>query len=242
MTCALSMYQFFINSSEDINEFDLTGFVHKFCDQFGFCNCEYCGIAFPNHNIDDNYLITTYNESWLSSYTSAERRDINPVISYGSHALLLFDWDDVPRDNKISERFFAEAIEFGIGTRGLTVPVRGPLGDVALFTVNANCSFQVWSKRRLAMAPDLTHFAYLFHNAIVSRVNKKITSHIPNLSKREVEVLLWASKGKTAWETAKILNLSEATVSYYLRNTFSKLNVKNKNQAISRFISKKYFQ
>ena len=45
------------------------------------------------------------------------------------------------------------------------------------------------------------------------------------MSPREMECLLWAAKGKSAWATAKILGISDATVKFHLGNVRSKLNV-----------------
>jgi DNA-binding CsgD family transcriptional regulator len=53
------------------------------------------------------------------------------------------------------------------------------------------------------------------------------------LSPREKEVLLWAGRGKSAWETAQLLGLSEATVKSYVRNACSRLGVKNKTHAVA---------
>lgn len=53
------------------------------------------------------------------------------------------------------------------------------------------------------------------------------------LSPREKEVLLWAGRGKSAWETAQLLGLSEATVKSYIRNACGRLGVKNKTHAVA---------
>ena len=45
------------------------------------------------------------------------------------------------------------------------------------------------------------------------------------LSGRELQCLEWVSLGKTSWETAAILGLSERTVNFHLRNACRKLNV-----------------
>lgn len=55
----------------------------------------------------------------------------------------------------------------------------------------------------------------------------------PYLTPREREVLLWAARGKSAWETAQLLGLSEKTIKFYLRNASSRLNTKNKTHAVA---------
>jgi len=53
------------------------------------------------------------------------------------------------------------------------------------------------------------------------------------LSAREREVLLWAARGKTAWETAQILGLSVKTVDFHLGSCRRKLGVASKAQLVA---------
>ncbi len=41
---------------------------------------------------------------------------------------------------------------------------------------------------------------------------------VPRLSEREMEVLRWAKIGKSNWEVSVILNISECTVKFHMRN------------------------
>jgi LuxR family transcriptional regulator, quorum-sensing system regulator LasR len=54
------------------------------------------------------------------------------------------------------------------------------------------------------------------------------------LSPRQREVLLWTAQGKTTWETSIIINCTEATVNYHLRQVLRKLEATNKTHAVSR--------
>lgn len=51
------------------------------------------------------------------------------------------------------------------------------------------------------------------------------------LGSRELECLVWLSLGKTAWETAAILGLSQRTVEYHLNKAVAKLGAANKVHA-----------
>jgi len=53
------------------------------------------------------------------------------------------------------------------------------------------------------------------------------------LSGRELQCLAWVSRGKTSWETAVILGLSESTVNFHLRNASRKLNVYGRQACIA---------
>ena len=53
------------------------------------------------------------------------------------------------------------------------------------------------------------------------------------LSGREVQCLEWVSRGKTSWETATILGLSERTVNFHLLNACRKLNVYGRQAGVA---------
>lgn len=53
------------------------------------------------------------------------------------------------------------------------------------------------------------------------------------LSPREFEVLHWLKRGKTSWEIAQILGISERTVNYHINNILRKLDATNRSQAVS---------
>ncbi len=53
------------------------------------------------------------------------------------------------------------------------------------------------------------------------------------LSPREKEVLGWLKRGKTSWDIARILNISERTVNYHVNNILQKLGVCSRLQAVS---------
>jgi DNA-binding CsgD family transcriptional regulator len=57
------------------------------------------------------------------------------------------------------------------------------------------------------------------------------TSRRGLLSPREKECLLWALRGKSAWETATILGISEHTVVKIVRSAALKLEAPNKQAA-----------
>lgn len=57
----------------------------------------------------------------------------------------------------------------------------------------------------------------------------------PRLTAREQDVLSWVAEGKSDWEVAAILGVSEATVRFHLDNARGKLGAVNRVQAAARF-------
>jgi DNA-binding CsgD family transcriptional regulator len=52
------------------------------------------------------------------------------------------------------------------------------------------------------------------------------------LSARELDCLHWAALGKTSWETALILGLSEHTINFHVKNACAKLGADNRRAAV----------
>jgi DNA-binding CsgD family transcriptional regulator len=93
------------------------------------------------------------------------------------------------------------------------------------FTSNHDVSKKELDSRIL----DSIHFIdYCSH--IFEKISKK-NRLISELSSRETEALEWAVVGKTSWEIARILHISERTVNFHLSNAASKLGVKGRRAA-----------
>ena len=56
------------------------------------------------------------------------------------------------------------------------------------------------------------------------------------LTPREIECLRWSASGKTAWETSRILGLSEWTVVYHLERAKRKFGLSSKQQMVARAV------
>jgi len=54
------------------------------------------------------------------------------------------------------------------------------------------------------------------------------------LTGRELECLEWVSHGKTSWEIAVILELSERTINFHLGNACQKLGVYGRQHAVAK--------
>jgi DNA-binding NarL/FixJ family response regulator len=64
-------------------------------------------------------------------------------------------------------------------------------------------------------------------------LNDKGEKSAVSLTVREKEILAWVKEGKNNWEIASILDITQDTVKFHLKNIFQKLNVANRSQAIA---------
>lgn len=62
---------------------------------------------------------------------------------------------------------------------------------------------------------------------------QKAEKTITDISQRETDCLHWAARGKTYWEIGTILDISENTVRFHLKNAFVKLGANSRSNAVS---------
>ena len=53
------------------------------------------------------------------------------------------------------------------------------------------------------------------------------------LSAREIEVLKWMAAGKTNWEIARIIGVTERTVEFHVSQALRRLNAVTRTQAVA---------
>jgi LuxR family quorum-sensing system transcriptional regulator CciR len=70
--------------------------------------------------------------------------------------------------------------------------------------------------------------------------SEEISTNKTNLDKitpREVDCLHWTARGKTNWEIGQILEISENTVRFHLKNAFKKLGATSRARAVGTAIN-----
>lgn len=236
-----SISNHFIENKKEFREFsDKAEFLHRLADKFEIAHITYFCLGSDLQDHQDGRLLTTYSGDWKEHYFSMNYGETDPVIMAGMRGFLPVDWSLIPKTGKSAHRFFGEAQEFGISPRGLTVPVRGSKGETALLSVNSHLPAADWISYKKCHISDITYFAHLLHHEILETFTQNDSGKAVKLTPRERQVLVWASQGKTCWETAKILKLAERTVNFYLRNATHKLNAVTKTQAVATAIAENH--
>jgi LuxR family transcriptional regulator len=91
---------------------------------------------------------------------------------------------------------------------------------ITAFELYENLGFSVFIGRHL-------------HALIAQTLPKKAAKlPVPHLSPREIDVLKLAADGKTAYESARILNLSARTINFHIQEAIKKFGVNNKISAV----------
>ena len=202
---------------------------------YGCSQVAYHGLHLPQLTRESPFVYVTYPESWVEHYKELDFVATDPVVTTTANSLLPVNWDSLEVRHPKARQMFGEAREFGIGTRGLTVTIRGAHGERALLSLTSDLSVADWNDFCRRNIGDFQILAYHIHTMVLSAHG--INPAVPHLSAREYEVLKWASSGKTVSDSAEILGLSERTVKFYLENVRYKLNCLNTTHAVARAIS-----
>lgn len=209
----------------------LDTFMKEFAAGYGLKSAAYFGIGLSGRTNNDPFLAVTYSSDWVEHYKTRRFVEIDPVIQTGFRRLLPLDWDGFARTDERVKTLFGEATEFGLGRKGISIPIHGRHGDRGLFSITSDFSDREWARDKLLYLRDFQVLATHIHDKVLRLEGRRpMKSH---LSPRELECLQWIAEGKTVWECATILGLSQHTVRCYLESARHKLNATSNTHAVS---------
>lgn len=203
-------------------------------DRYNLTHVAYLGVALPSNTGDEPLVCVTYPHEWVDHYRKERYVRIDPVIHRSLTSVLPTDWSEFSLHGKKIQQLFGEAKEFGIGTRGLTFPIRGRLGETALFSIASNMAQDDWEHFKDENLPEMQMLAFYVHRLISIPVD---LNNPPRLAPREIECLRWSAAGKTSEDISVILNLSPKTIRAYLESARFKLNGLNITHAVAKAIA-----
>ena len=198
---------------------------------YGLKSAAYFGIRLSGQSNNDPFLAVTYSSEWVEHYKERRFVEIDPVIQTGFRRLLPLDWDGFARTDARVKTLFGEAAEFGLGKKGFSIPIHGRHGDRGLFSISCDLTDRDWTRKKLLYLRDFQVIATHIHDKVL-----RLEGNWPpytRLSPRELECLLWIAEGKTAWECAVILGISQHTVRCYLESARHKLKATSNTHAVS---------
>jgi DNA-binding CsgD family transcriptional regulator len=212
--------------------------LRRLLDGHGLQHGVYHVRTLPGADHLDPVVITTYPQEWVTEYVQRGYVEVDPVISTSERSILPVDWRNLGVGDPRVTTLFDESRRAGIGPQGLTVPIRGPQGEVALFSATSD----VEEKRWVEMLPDTTRLlqtiAFEVHHAVMTAALGPKFSRPPPLSRRERQVLMLAARGHPMKRIADTLAISEHAVKLYLELARHKLHARNTTHAVAFAISR----
>lgn len=175
----------------------------------------------------------SYGPVWGERYEEQEYWRIDPVVATAMRSFLPINWKEADWSSKRQQKFLKEAVDFGVGTQGYSIPIRGPDGQFALFTVNKNTPDDAWEKFLAEFRGDFLIISHFFHQKVLEIEQVFGPPPTPQLSARERDALSYLSTGQNRAQVAHSMKISENTLRVYLDSARHKLGALNITHAIA---------
>jgi DNA-binding CsgD family transcriptional regulator len=215
---------------------ELSAVLHDWRDESGLTHLVYHAAFVPAFEKSNALLLLTYADAWVKRYVERDYFRIDPVVHAGNKGFLPIDWLTVEHHTKEARHFFAEAESHGVGRHGFTLPIRGPAGERALFTINANVTDEHWHQWRFSYLRDVHLLAQYFHDRAMRLAGLRDEHVLRPLAPREKLCLENVINGLAPGQIAAALGLSLSAVHAYLRAARLKLECATIEQAIAKAI------
>ena len=186
----------------------------------------------------DQYGCGTYAPAWVARYVERDYLRIDPVIIGCYQHFHPVDWKRLDWSSKAARAFQKEAIEHGVGNQGYSVPVRGPNGQFALYTVSHHCDDAAWATFTEQNCRSLILIAHAFNQKALEFEPDRVPETAQPLSPREVDAMTLLAMGYSRAQVAQTLTISEHTLRAYIESARFKLGAMNTVHAVARALSR----
>lgn len=186
----------------------------------------------------DQYGCGTYSQEWQKRYVEQNYLRVDPVISGCFQRFHPVDWKKLDWSSKAARAFFQEALEYGVGSQGYSIPVRGPNGQFALFTVNHTCDDEVWEAFTEVHRRNLILIGHFLNEKALELEPGRTPEPSQTLSPREIDAMTLLAIGYSRAQVANDLSISEHTLRVYIESARHKLGAFNTTHAVARALSR----
>jgi DNA-binding CsgD family transcriptional regulator len=186
----------------------------------------------------DQYGCGTYSEEWQQKYITENYLRIDPVIQGCYQRFHPVDWKRLDWSSKAAREFLKVSAEYGVGNQGFSIPIRGPNGQFALFTINHSCGDEEWAKFTHDNRRDLILIAHYFNEKALDFEPVRQPEQQQSLSPREVDAMTLLAIGYSRAQVANSLAISEHTLRVYIESARFKLGALNTTHAVARAMSR----
>lgn len=216
----------------------LTRAVDAVARELGFEHWIYGALVAVTPTRSEQFVLSGYPDGWRNHYLEAGYTFRDPTVNYSRTHVVPTLWDELAQSpaeranpDPVGQRIVDEAREFGLA-KGLSVPLHGLGCQFGMMSYAASDPNHPITESTVCAEAML--LATYVHQAASNLMFGSRMRDIRALSARERECLKWAAEGKSGWDIAHLLSISERTVVFHLRNACSKLGVATRQQAVAK--------
>jgi len=178
----------------------------------------------------NSVINVSYSNDWLYTYGKNGYAGVDPVLRSLLSSFKTQLWKQTY--SKISSprqlEFIEEARSVGL-THGITTGMLERNRGFATFFSFAGGD-AVGTNRFVGL---LEYLVPSLHQILMANTHTPLFNRVKGLSPREQTVLLWMKEGKTNWEIARIVGVTERTVRFHVEGIFMKLDASSRTQAVA---------
>jgi DNA-binding CsgD family transcriptional regulator len=236
-----------LNACDDVNALEATfgRWLATYGIQFFAYNMHKMSTVVYHNRLESNpqrFIISNYPKKWLTHYFREKYQQIDPVLNQALPILGAVDWSQITGSDDLTRkqnRLLVEARDAGL-TDGVTFPILTDLGEAVAISLVPDKAL-IHGRDITSALPIIHLLSQCFHQkarkVLLGRSLQEGTTRRKSLlSPREIEVLTWIARGKTAWEIAQILNISQKSVDFYTDTAKHKLYAMNRTHAVTKAI------
>lgn len=175
----------------------------------------------------------TYDIEWVRHYIRKDYRVIDPVVLGALRRFTPMDWKTLDWSSPAARQMMRESLAAGLGNQGWSVPIWGPSGEFAMFSVNHQADDDEWQRYTRQNAKNLLLVSHLVHQQARRILSEDTAAPAADLSPREREVLARLSFGENRARVAEALQISENTLRAYIDSARHKLGAANVTHAVA---------
>ncbi len=221
-----------------IDEFDRAATADQVMSQlgsalsaFGYNAFLITGVPEPPQRVEAYFLLNGWPHGFGVEYHQQNYYKDDPIAAWCRRSIDPYEWSEAQYDSESwprAARVMQLAADFGM-KKGFCVPIIRANGFTACVTMAGDQpDFEPRAKKAM-------HLVSLYAHAKAASL-LQIDAGMPTdhrlLSRREREALTWIAAGKTSWEAARIMGITERTVNKFVIDAARKLNATTRTHAV----------
>lgn len=237
--------QSFVVQSRAASTGELPGLLHGICREMGFDHFalgyqvdQPVTVGLEADTRHPGWLVlTNWPEAWLDVYAREALAKFDPIILEMRRGNSSFTWDTLPDLRKLepAERDVLErARRAGLGN-GVAVAASCS-GEHVASTLFAVSSGRTMPAGNIKMAKLVGTLALQTAYHLIASERHHPVKDSERLTQRQLDCMLLVARGKTDWEIAQVLGISETTVKWHVNEAKRRYKVPKRMQAILRAV------
>jgi len=180
------------------------------------------------------FALSSYSACWMDYYVNERLGGIDPVVLSAFQKFEPYEWKSLDWSTKGSRQLLMDASEAGVGSQGISFPIRGPNGEQALYTINHTTTDAKWARFVERERHNMLLVAHYIHENTRRIMARHDEHNTIKLSPREIDSLTLLGLGQNRAGVAQALSISEHTLRVYIESSRIKLGANNTTHAVAK--------